>query len=156
MVKSFSLLKASGFLNLKLLDQFGNVIEDRDHTNLVVNTGLGYITSRMKDATTTAMTHMGVGTSTTAAAAAQTGLLAEIGTRATLDSTTVVTTTATNDSIQYVATFGQGISTGAITEAGLFNASSSGTMLCRTVFSVINKGANDSLAITWKISLAAV
>jgi hypothetical protein len=32
------------------------------------------------------------------------------------------------------------------------NSSSSGTMLCRTVFSVINKAATDSLSISWVIS----
>ena len=44
--------------------------------------------------------------------------------------------------------------TGAITEAGIFNASSSGTMLCRTVFSVVNKGASDSMTITWTVTVS--
>jgi hypothetical protein len=157
MVNNSSLLQAKGTLELKLLDQFGNVIENRTHNNLVVTAGLGFITSRMQNATATAMTHMAIGTSSTAAAAAQTTLVAETaGARVALDSTTIVTTTVTNDTIQYVATFGAGVGTAAITEAGLFNASSAGTMLCRTVFAVINKGANDTLVITWKISLAAV
>ena len=54
----------------------------------------------------------------------------------------------------YVASFGAGTGTGAITEAGLLNASSSGTLLCRTVFSVINKGANDTLGITWTVTIS--
>ena len=45
--------------------------------------------------------------------------------------------------------------TGAVTEAGIFNAASGGTMLCRTVFSVVNKGADDSLSVTWTITLTA-
>jgi hypothetical protein len=53
-----------------------------------------------------------------------------------------------------VATFGAGVATGAITEAGVFNALTAGTMLCRTVFSVINKGALDTLVITWKVTVA--
>jgi hypothetical protein len=56
--------------------------------------------------------------------------------------------------VQYVATFSAGTGTGAITEAGIFNASSAGTLLCRTVFSVINKGALDTLVITWKVTVA--
>ena len=43
----------------------------------------------------------------------------------------------------------------AVTEAGVFNASSSGTMLCRTVFPVVNKGADDTMSVTWTITLTA-
>ena len=44
--------------------------------------------------------------------------------------------------------------TGAITEAGILNAASAGTLLCRTVFSVINKGASDSMTVTWTITIS--
>jgi len=50
-------------------------------------------------------------------------------------------------------TFGAGVGTGAVTEAGIFNASSAGTMLCRTTFSVINKAAADTLGITWTVTV---
>lgn len=146
-------IKAKGVLQLTLIDENGQIKQQDEH-NLVVNTGLAYIASRMKDATATAMSHMGVGTGTTAAAAANTALETALGARVTLDSTTIVTTTASDDSVQYVATFGAGVSTGAITEAGIFNALTSGTMLCRTVFPVINKGALDTLVITWKVTVA--
>ena len=39
-------------------------------------------------------------------------------------------------------------------EAGLLNASSSGTLLCRTVFSVINKASGDTLGITWTVTVS--
>ncbi len=146
-------IKAKGTLQLTLIDENGQVKQQDEH-NLVVNAGLAYIASRMKDATAGVMTHMGVGTGTTAAAAANTALETALGARVSLDSTTIVTTTASNDSVQYVATFGAGVSTGAITEAGIFNALTSGTMLCRTVFPVINKGALDTLVITWKVTVA--
>jgi len=145
-------LKANGVLQLTLLDAAGNVKEQHEH-NLVVNTGLAYIASRIKDATATAMSHMGIGSGSTAAAAADTALGSQLA-RVTLDSTSLVTTTATNDSVQYVATFAAGTGTGAVTEAGIFNAGTSGTMLCRTVFAVINKGALDTLVITWKVTVA--
>jgi hypothetical protein len=146
-------IKAKGTLQLTLIDENGQIKQQDEH-NLVVNTGLAYIASRMKDATATAMSHMGVGTGTTAAAAGNTALETALGARVSLDSTTIVTTTASDDSVQYVATFGAGVSTGAITEAGIFNALTSGTMLCRTVFPVINKGALDTLVITWKVTVA--
>lgn len=143
-------VKAKGTLTLTLIGPDGE-IKEQFEDNLVVNTGLAYIASRLKDATATAMSHMAVGTGTTAAAATQTALVTELA-RVALTSTTIVTTTVTNDAIQYVATFPAGTGTGAITEAGLFNAASLGTMLSRTVFSVINKGALDALTITWKIT----
>lgn len=116
--------------------------------NLVVTAGKGYVASRMKDATADAMSHMAIGTGTTAAAITDTTLEAESG-RVSLTSTTV----STNE-VEYVATFAAGTGTGAITEAGLLNAPSVGTLLCRTVFSVVNKGAADSVTITWTVTVS--
>jgi hypothetical protein len=145
-------LKTNGTLELKLLDAEGNVKEQYEH-NLVVNSGLAYIISRMSGTAQTVMSHMAVGTGSLAAAAADTALGSQIA-RVALDSSTIVTTTVTNDSVQYVATFAAGTGTGAITEAGIFNDASVGTMLCRTVFAVINKGTLDTLVITWKVTVA--
>lgn len=144
-----SVAKASGKLNVVLKDSDGNIKQSFEVPNLVVNTGLAFIASRMKDTTDTAMSHMAIGTGTSSAAAGNTALGTEAA-RVTLTSTTV-----TSNATAYVASFGAGTGTGAITEAGIFNASSSGTMLCRTVFDVVNKGANDTLQITWTITLSA-
>jgi len=143
-------MKAKGRLNIVLKDQNGNVKDTREVDNLVVDTGLDYIASRMKDATATAMSHMALGSGTTAAAAGNTDLESILGSREALDSTTV-----TDNTVTYVSSFEAGDATGAVTEAGIFNASTGGTMLCRTVFSVVNKGANDTLSITWTITLSA-
>ena len=116
--------------------------------NLVVTDGKEFVASRMKDATAAAMTHMAVGTGSTAAAAGNAALGSEAD-RNALTSTTVSGTTVT-----YVATFGAGSGTGAITEAGLVNASTSGVLLCRTVFAVVNKGASDSMTITWTVTVS--
>jgi hypothetical protein len=102
----------------------------------------------MKDDTATAMSHMAIGTGSTAAAAGDSALGSEAG-RVALTSTTV-----TNNEVEYVATFGAGTGTGAITEAGILNASTDGTLLCRTVFSVVNKGSADSMTITWTVTVS--
>jgi hypothetical protein len=143
-------MKAKGRLNIVLKDADGNIKETREVDNLVVTSGLAYIASRMKDATATAMTHMALGSGTTAAAAGDTDLESILGSREALDSTTV-----TSNAIEYVASFEAGDATGAVTEAGIFNASTAGTMLCRTVFSVVNKGASDTMSITWTITISA-
>ena len=136
-------LKMKGRLTISINDE---VVQEID--NLVVTTGKEYVASRIKDTTATAMSHMAIGTGTTAAAAGDTALVSESA-RTALTSTTVSTNT-----VVYVDTFGAGTGTGAITEAGVFNASSGGTMLCRTVFSVVNKGAEDSMTITWTITVS--
>jgi hypothetical protein len=145
-------IKMTGNLKLVLTDEHGNVKQEEEVKNLVVTVGKNFIASSMAKTTTNspaAMTHMEVGTGTTAAAAGDTALeTAVASSRVTLTSTTVTT-----NSVAYVATFPAGTGTGALTEAGIFNASSSGTMLCRTVFSVINKGAADTLGITWTVTV---
>jgi hypothetical protein len=136
-------LKLKGHVSIKVN---GEVVQEIP--NLVVTAGKNYVASRIKDAAATAMSHMAIGTSSTAPAAGNTALGTEAG-RVSLTSTTV-----TNNEIAYVATFGAGTGTGAIVEAGLLNASSGGTMLCRTVFSVVNKGASDSMTITWTVTVS--
>jgi hypothetical protein len=91
---------------------------------------------------------MAVGSSSTAPANGDTALGGELG-RVALTSSTASGAIAT-----YIATFPAGTGTGAVVEAGIFNASSSGTMLCRTTFSVVNKGADDAMSITWAITVS--
>ncbi len=145
---SESTLSAKGNVQLEVFDKDGNLKESQEIKNVVVTVGLGYIASRMKDATATAMSHMAVGSGNTAAAAGNTTLETELG-RVTLTSTTVSTNT-----VQYIGDFPAGTGTGAVVEAGVLNASSGGTLLCRTVFSVVNKGASDTLKVTWTITVS--
>ena len=149
-MNSLDNLKLSGKLKIVVTGEDGSLKDSREIDNLVVSAGITYIASRIKDATATAMSHMAVGTGAVAAVAGNTTLGAESA-RVALASTTA---NATN--VVYVANFPAGTGTAALTEAGILNAASSGTMLCRTVFSVINKGANDTMTITWTINLVAV
>ena len=134
-------LTLTGTLSISLN---GEVV--KEVPNLVVTPGKNYVASRMKDATATAMSHMAVGTGSTAAAAADTALGSEAA-RVALTSTTVSTNT-----VSYVATFPAGTGTASLTEAGILNAASSGTLLCRTVFAVVSKGASDVMTVTWTIT----
>ena len=140
--------KATGKLTVEIKDKQGNVKETRELENLVVDTGLAFIASRMKDATATAMSHMAIGTGTSAAASGNTTLGTEAA-RVALTSTTV-----TSNAVAYVCSFAAGTGTGAITEAGILNGASGGTLLCRTVFSVVNKGASVSMTITWTVTIS--
>lgn len=135
--------------NLKLTGHVTVAINDevvQEIPNLVVTAGKGYVASRMKDTTAGAMSHMAVGTDSTAAAAGDTALGSESG-RVALTSSTV-----SANVITYVATFPAGTATAALTEAAILNASSGGTMLCRTVYATVNKGSSDAMTITWSIT----
>ena len=139
--------KATGKLIVEIKDKQGNVKETRELENLVVDTGLAYIASRM-NATPAIMSHMAIGTGTSAAASGNTTLGTEAA-RVALTSTTV-----TANAVAYVCSFAAGTGTGAITEAGILNGASGSTLLCRTVFSVVNKGASDSMTITWTVTIS--
>lgn len=116
--------------------------------NLVVSAGKDYVASRMKDTTKAAMSHLAVGTGSTNPAAGDTALGSELARQA------LTSTTVSGNEITYIATFAPGTGTGALTEAGLFNASSGGDMLCRTTFAVVNKAAADSMTITWVVTVS--
>ena len=135
-------LKLTGKLSIAINDE---VVQEVP--NLVVTAGKNYVADRIKN-NSTVMSHMAIGTGTAAAAAGNTALGSESA-RTALTSSTV-----TDNEIVYVDTFAAGTGTGAITEEGIFNASSGGTMLCRTVFSVVNKGASDAMTITWTVTVS--
>lgn len=142
-------IKLTGEVKITLTGSDGEVKKETVIPNLVVTAGKNAIASRMKN-NDTVMSHMEVGTGTTSAAAGNTTLESAIGSaRVALTSTTV-----TDNAVAYVASFPAGTGTGAVTEAGIFNASNSGTMLCRTVFSAINKGASDVLGVTWTVTVS--
>lgn len=137
--------------NFNMIGHLSIAINDevvQEVPNLVVTDGKEYVASRMKDTTKAAMSHMAIGTVSTAAAASDSALGGQVN-REALTSATVAGTTIT-----YIATFGAGSGTGAITEAGLFNQNSAGDMLCRTVFAVINKGQNDAMTISWSVTVS--
>ena len=116
--------------------------------NLVVTAGKNLVASRLAGAGSS-VTHMAVGSGTLAAAASQTALASELQRNAL----TVSGGSVVDNTVEYASTWAAGTGTGALTEAGLFTASSSGTMLARTVFSVVNKGVNDAITITWTITI---
>jgi hypothetical protein len=140
-------IKAKGELSIKLFGPDGKLKAEQNVPNLVVTTGKTFIAARMVG-TPTAMSHMAIGSGTTDPAVGDTALQTELG-RVSLTSST-----STGAVVTYVASFGAGTGTGAVTEAGILNASSGGTLLCRTEFSVVNKGANDSMSITWTITVS--
>jgi hypothetical protein len=144
-------IKITGHVDIVITGKDGEIKDSRSIKNLVVTTGKTFIAASMLKTTTdspAAMTHMAIGAGTTAAAAGDTVMESQLG-RVTLASAA-----SSGAVVTYTATFPAGTGTGAVTEAGILNASSGGTLLCRTVFAVVNKGSDDAMAVTWTITVS--
>ena len=140
------LLTIKGRLSYQLLDEHGALKEEFEGPNLVVTVGLNFLASLLGGSAPTLMSHMAIGSSATAPAPAQTALLGELG-RVALSSTS-----PSGSNVIYQATFGPGVGTGTIAEAGLFNSNSGGTMLSRSTSISVIKAAGDTLNIIWTIA----
>jgi len=143
-------IKPTGKLRVVQTNSKGETVQDFEVPNLIVTTGKQYIASKMVATTNNpvSMGYMAIGTNSTTPTAADTQLGTEGG-RVALTASTV-----SSNTITYTATFGAGTGTGAVTEAGIFNASSGGTMLCHTTFPAVNKASGDTIAITWVVTVS--
>lgn len=139
-------LPMKGELTLTLVDSEGKVKDFRELKNLIVQVGKNFVASALINSSTSPFTYMAVGTNGTAATTADTTLGTELA-RQVFSSSSVSTNVVTLST-----TYAAGTATGTLQEAGIFNASSGGTMLSHVVFSAVSKGASDSLVITWTIT----
>lgn len=94
-----------------------------------------------------------MGTGAGPADSTATALSTEVETRSGANAPTRVTTTVTNDTVQVVNTV-TATATRAITECGLFDASSSGNTLIMSSISTINLANGDSIQFTYKLKFA--
>lgn len=134
----------------------GNVIDEWTVNNLVTSAGKAQLALLAGDASATPFTYLAVGTSSTAVSIGQTALGAEItdtGLARAAATVSRVTTTVTNDTLQLVYTW---TATGSktIEEVGVFNASSSGTMLSRALTTSRSLVNNDTFIVTYKVAFA--
>lgn len=140
-------LDVKGRLAITLVGENGDVKLQTEVDNLVVQVGKNYLAGAILANATSPFTYMAIGTNGTAVGLADTTLGAEIA-RVAFTSSSVV-----NSVVTITTTFGAGVGTGALQEAGIFSAATLGTMLSHVTFGVINKAATDTLSITWTITL---
>lgn len=144
------LQKFKGHFKIKVFDKDMKLKEVREVTNLIVTAGKNFLTTWLAAATqaNAFMPGTAIGTGTNAPTTGDTTLQTEL-------SRVPNTASSSTNVFQTLASFGPGVGTGAITEAGMFSSSvSGGTMFARQVFSVVNKGASDTLQITWQITFS--
>lgn len=119
--------------------------------NMVVAAGRALGVSRVFLNTANPISHVAIGSGTTAPANGDTALQNELA-RVAISPAPV----PSGASVVVTTTFPAGVGTGNISESGLFNASSAGTMFSRAIFTAIPKGALDEISIEWTVSSPAV
>lgn len=134
-------------MHIQLFDENGKLKDERFIKNTVTTAGKNGVANQILAAPTIAkMGWMAIGTGTPSG----TLLGAEVA-RVAFDSKTAPAAIVT-----VVATFGAGVGTGAITEAGTFNIVTANTvdMWMSASFAVVNKAAGDSIVATWTLTVA--
>lgn len=162
-------LYLSSRVDIKLYDQHGKIIDERLVTNVVTNGGKGIMASRGFDFASGAVgrpIYMQIGTGTAPPSATDTAITpalnqlnapTRVGTTTgplkTLDGTPTTYDALDYNRITWTGVFGTGNGTGIITEAGLFNGLSGGTLFARTTFTGLNKTSTSTLQIVWVLQL---
>ncbi len=135
---------ATGVVTIVLTGPDGKVKETRKANTVTTAGKAGIADQLLASPSLNKPTHMAVGTGSPSGTA--------LGTE--LDRNALTTKTRSTNVVTMVGDWAAGDGTGAITEAGLFDAASTGNMYCSASFSVINKGAADTLSISWALTIA--
>jgi hypothetical protein len=132
-----------------LRDKDGNIKKEMKVTNQVQTAMKTHVADALSDQGETAMGWMAIGTGTGQAVGDNT--LATENDRRALDNSTPSHSGAV---VTYHRTFAAGEGTGTMTEAGVFNDASAGTMGLYDDSISFAKGASDSLELTWTLTIS--
>jgi hypothetical protein len=145
-------VELKGLWFIKLYGPDGSLKQEVEGQNVITTNGKDFLASFLQSAaagaSTFTMKYIGIGTDSTAEAAANTTLGVELARQ------TGTASYVSSAIYKVTATFAAGTGTGAIVEYGLFSSSSAGTMLSRDTESVVNKGASDTLVVSTEITLS--
>ena len=156
----FSPLKGDGIAPIDTVavtvhDRAGHLVYSQITHNLITNAGKDFISAQIGSTTpgVNGANYIALTTDTAAANAADTTLTSEISTGGLVRAQgTYAHTTGTN-TYTISKTFTASATFTGVDKAGLFTASSSGTMLAESTFSSVNLVSGDTLAITWTVTL---
>lgn len=130
-------------MHLELRGPDGRIKEERHVKNTVTTAGkAGAADQVLASPTLGKPTHMAIGTGTPTGTA--------LGTE--IDRNALTTKTRSTNVVTMVGDWAAGDGTGALTEAGTFDAASAGNMWTSASFSVVNKLAADTLSISWTLT----
>lgn len=129
----------------------GRLLERHTVHNLVVDTGLTMQAARLVPTGPSGLTHFAIGTGTTAPAAGNTALGAE----KFRDVITQYIPGTKKLTVRYYLEAGAA-NGHSLTECGLFNAASGGTLYARATHAAIAKTADKTVTYSWELNMAAV
>lgn len=117
--------------------------------NMVVTVGKQWFAKRLAEESANEMDHIAIGSGSTAASLSDTQLAGTELARVEVDSRV-----RSGAAVTFIATFGAGVGTGTVQEAGIFDGAAGTAMLARYVFGgPSTKGASDEIEITWTITV---
>ena len=148
-LERMSKLRVIGIIEIVVRDGRGRIKYRIIRRNLITDAGLEYIAKALGGLITVeAFKYIAIGSGTTAPSGSDTALENEIAREE--GSVSLETTNVTNDTLKVSASF---IFTASydISESGLFNAATGGTMLARQTFDTISVKAGYELDVTWRI-----
>lgn len=151
--------RLKGRVEIVVFDKDGKIKDRREIDNIIVDTGKSQIIKLIGSLDTSAFSYIAIGTddgTVLALSTTNTALGNEIARK--VASVSQVTTTVSGDTLQLQVTFSNSdglTGSSAITESGVFNASTGGVMLNRAIFPPVNLNwdSGDSLQMTWKIQV---
>lgn len=147
-----SSIKLTGRYKAELYGPDGQLKQTVYGKNVVCTNGKEFLASFLYSAALAAATntckYIAVGSDSTAEAASNTALGSELSRH------TGTVSYVSNQIYQVKATFATGSGTGSIYEYGLFSSSTGGTLISRDTEDLITKGANDTLTVTYQLTLS--
>jgi len=127
-------------------DENNNLIKVLEKDNLIVTSGFNYIADLMAALPVGNMTHIGVGSSSTAPSVGQTTLVTQLFRKIFFNRD------GDNNIFRIESQFNPGEGTGTWREAGIFNNAVGGTMLNRVTFADFSKLATETVIIRFEVS----
>lgn len=145
-------IEMHGHVTVELFGPDGRLKSRTEGHNVITTGGKDFLASFLQSAAAAASTftarYIAIGTDSTAEVVANTTL----GIESSRHTGTV--SYVSGGIFRVTATFATGSGTGAIVEYGLLSSNTAGTLLGRHTSSVVNKGANDTLTVTYDVTFS--
>lgn len=132
----------------------GEPVKHVIYDNTVVTGGRAWVMHNIYSggaASAQVLSHMAIGTSTTAPATSDSGLGSE-ATRKAVGTFTTTNLTSNPPNMDFIVSFATNEGNTTIGEAAIFNSSSGGTMFNRATFATLDKTTSNTLSLTYTVS----
>ena len=148
-------MKPTGYVTVSVVRDGSEIYHNEQH-NLITSAGMDFIAVQLGQTSglgTNGANYIALSSDGTAPSAADTTLAGEIATNGLTRAQGAYAHTAGTDNWTISKTFTATGSFTSVQKAGLFTASSSGTMMAENTFASVNLANGDQLTITWTIDL---